>query len=452
MSNRNQKNPEQNLDQKQKELERLLEEVRVTAPDLSDFNWADWQSVMPNVNIARPGSSIPNTVSLQYYVEKIAGTDLDPAQFRPVDTGENALGRKQALEDADKYLKDYISDADIDARIVFYWMAKLGRWNPLASRILDAVEVAQAIYDLVNLFLFSRAAEETALTIADVLNSTKGQTNVARTGELQQALAPASQGKMEHVLVIADRVYGNSVTRTFTMDWAQAAAAYNRYAAPHVRSGAAAMTMAGPTPYVETKTGAMPANLVEAWETPLPNAYVDMMEGSFSFTATADGFKAGSTVNIPTAEGLKDENKSRKDQKQGNAATLYRSILWAISRTYGAYTEIEEFLMAILDNIWVGTRRLTDYPWQMWGKILNFGDWRLDWEKAARQIAYLELEDRVFGKTAKAQREALNAMGYWGPNAGSYLPNQYRNRRDWVANRPSRYRGPKGLYPTPPRS
>ena len=120
-----------------------------------------------------------------------------------------------------------------------------------------------------------------------------------------------------------------------------------------------------------------------------------------------------------------EENKPRKDKKYGKAVRMYRSILRLHTTTFGTYSEIMDFMDVLMNNVVVDGKYLWkhDNPYQALLRGLKTGKWDIDWEGFAVDFAANQAQDMAIGKSSAKVREALNDMGYWGPDPGSYTPN-----------------------------
>ena len=118
----------------------------------------------------------------------------------------------------------------------------------------------------------------------------------------------------------------------------------------------------------------------------------------------------------------REENRVRRDRKEERASRAYRTILFFVNKTYGELTELADLWQAIAQNIFVDGKPLYTYsnPAQA---LLNADDWSVNWMQMAVDYAAMEAQDRAIGKSSQKLREALNDMGYYGPNPGSYMPN-----------------------------
>ncbi|NBT30131.1 MAG: hypothetical protein EBT18_11760, partial [Gammaproteobacteria bacterium] len=100
-----------------------------------------------------------------------------------------------------------------------------------------------------------------------------------------------------------------------------------------------------------------------------------------------------------------------------------RRALLFVNRTLGEATELMDLWQVVGQNIYVRGKRLTDYD-DPSAVLLNANPAAItvDFEQMLIDYAAMEAMDRGIGKLQKGQRQALNDLGYWGPNIGSYLP------------------------------
>jgi len=119
-----------------------------------------------------------------------------------------------------------------------------------------------------------------------------------------------------------------------------------------------------------------------------------------------------------------EENIPRRDRKYGKAVRLYRSLLRVHTTTFGTYTEILDFMDVLMNNLTVDGKYLWKYdnPYQMLLYAIRTGNWDINWQAFAMDYAANQAQDFYIGFAAGSARQALNEMGYWGPNPGSYLP------------------------------
>ena len=118
----------------------------------------------------------------------------------------------------------------------------------------------------------------------------------------------------------------------------------------------------------------------------------------------------------------REENKLRRDRKDEKASRSYRTVLYFVNKTYGELTELQDLYQAITQNIFVDGKPLYTYS-DPASALLNASDWSVNWQQMAIDLAAMEAQDRAIGKSSQKVRQALNEMGYYGPNPGSYMPN-----------------------------
>ena len=142
----------------------------------------------------------------------------------------------------------------------------------------------------------------------------------------------------------------------------------------------------------------------------------------------------GITVKLDPQRGLKirtqknlnprkqEENTVRKDRKEQHAARRYRAILRVFNMTFGTATEVLDVWNIIADNMTVKGRQLSSFkdPVAALRYAAKTGDFDIDMDQALLDLLANHIQDQMIGKASQMQRQALNEMGYYGPNAGSY--------------------------------
>lgn len=135
----------------------------------------------------------------------------------------------------------------------------------------------------------------------------------------------------------------------------------------------------------------------------------------------------GTGIQIRTVKKLepaarREENKVRRDRKEQHASRRYRALLRVFNMTFGTATEVLDFWNILADNITINGIPLSQIrdPLAALKRAAENGQWDIDMDQALMDLLFNQVQDNMIGRSSRLGREALNQMGYYGPNPGSY--------------------------------
>lgn len=109
----------------------------------------------------------------------------------------------------------------------------------------------------------------------------------------------------------------------------------------------------------------------------------------------------------------REENKLRRDRKDETAAKAYRRILYVVNTTYGSLDELQELWQALAQNIEInGTPlyNLSNPAERLWAGMKH-GTIDVDFIGMVQDLAYNQMQDKMFGKLGQMSGEAQQGLG-----------------------------------------
>ena len=160
---------------------------------------------------------------------------------------------------------------------------------------------------------------------------------------------------------------------------------------------------------------------------PDDNPLSDLAGNPYISVGIALTLSPGTGIQIRTVKrlepsGRREENRVRKDRKEQKAGRRYRALLRIFNMTFGTATEVLDFWNVLADNITINGTPLSQMrdPIAALKRAAENGQWDVDMDQALVDLLFNEIQDRMIGRSSQLGREALNEMGYYGPNPGSY--------------------------------
>ena len=234
---------------------------------------------------------------------------------------------------------------------------------------------------------------------------------------------------IEEIVIKAKKIK-HGAAHTVEIGWPELELFFNHYWTPPVRQGwdhgyKPGKNLPEPRPQIAPKKPPKVNPDSNPDDTPLG----DLAGNPYISVGIALSLKPQQGIQIRTVKKLepaarREENKVRRDRKEQHAARRYRAVLRVFNMTFGTATEVLDFWNIIADNITVGGKLLSQWkdPIAALKWAAESGQWDVDMDQALIDLLQNQTQDKMIGRAAQLQRQALNEMGYYGPNAGSYLP------------------------------
>lgn len=368
----------------------------------------------------------------------------EPANFdtdRVIEPGDLPDAANQPLPDAanDPVLEEVKVTGKNWAKYI-KWLRAWGRGWPGFGSIPSQEFIEQLYQDAVNELTEQDA--QTQPEIEEAIQNGDPLEEVFVTAEKLQpptvqpgpAADPAVQGDpwssappMEEIVVTAKNLK-HGAAQTIQLGWSDLELFFNHYWQPAVSRPIdpgyrPPNELPEPLPQIAPKKPPK----VNPDTNPDDNPLGDLSGNPYISVGIALNLSPGTGIQIRTVKKLepaarREENKVRKDRKEQQASRRYRALLRVFNMTFGSATEVLDLWNVIADNIYINGIPLSQIrdPLAALKRAAENGQWDVDMDQALMDLLVNQAQDYMIGRSASLGREALNDMGYYGPNPGSY--------------------------------